>query len=74
MYKLKNTYSSLVDNISIRKSTLFCDMRLQPSQYSSVYEVHIEYKISGIPRVWLISPKVEKFNGAYPVHNYGVNA
>lgn len=39
-----------------------------------MYEIYIEYKISGIPRVWLISPKVEKFNGEYPVHNYGFDA
>lgn len=74
MLDLKSTYPKLIDGISIKNGELCCDMRLQPFSDSDIYRVRIKYKLGERPRAWILSPKIEKFNGEYPIHRYGFDA
>ena len=70
--KLQHTYAGLVELNYIEKSMLICVLNIQPSCESQVYKVKITYKLSdGAPKVWLIYPKLQKYDGIYPHHTYG---
>lgn len=69
--KLQQVYPKLIDKIFIYKNSLYCEMRLQPSENSCIYKVKIKYKLRERPKVWMIEPQVKKFNGEYPIHKYG---
>ncbi len=69
--RLSSLYGDVIDYIGIERSELLCVMRLQPSENSDVYKVKITYKISDIsPKVWLISPHMQMFEGRPPHHVY----
>lgn len=68
--ELHKTYGSLIKSSSINRSHLYCTMFLQPSKESIVYTVRIEYSISGVPKVWLINPMMERVDGKLPHHIY----
>lgn len=43
---------------SLRPGVATWEGDLQPRESSPVYRVRIEYKLSGIPRVWVLSPEL----------------
>lgn len=70
--KIRNLYGDLIESIHIVKSELICIMNLQPSEHSDMYKVKIAYKISDVsPKVWLLSPELQKVDGKAPHHVYG---
>lgn len=69
---IQQNYSGVIESISTEKNTLHCVLKLQPSMESCMYQVRIAYKLSdGFPKVWLLSPELQKVNGRYPHHIYG---
>lgn len=72
MMALRAIYSSLIDNVFIKRSELNCIMRLQPNEASIVYKVKIWFKIGFWPKVWLLEPKdLAQVDGKNPHHIYG---
>lgn len=70
--RIYQLYYNLIDFINIENSELICIMKLQPSVHSDIYTVKITYKISDVsPKVWLLSPDIQKCDGKYPHHVYG---
>ena len=76
---LISTYKNLVDECCVKNGVLVCIMRITPSPNSETYRVKIVYKLSlrngeFSPRVWLISPQMQKREGKYPKHIYATRA
>ena len=73
MADLKAKFGELSSRIYLKKSKLFCYMTLQPSSHSDKYSLKITYSLSESPKVWLLSPEVQQYNGQYPHHLYSKN-
>ena len=73
MADLKAKFGELISRIYLKKSKLFCYMTLQPSSHSDKYSLKITYSLSESPKVWLLSPEVQQYNGQYPHHLYSKN-
>lgn len=67
---LEKKFGKLIRKIYINRSKLYCYMTLQPSQYSDKYLLKITYSLSEFPKVWLLSPELQKYDGRYPHHLY----
>lgn len=67
---IEKYYGECIKSIKIKKNRLIFIMNLRPSEESQAYTVKIECKKSRRPRVWLLSPCLETFNGNLPHHLY----
>lgn len=67
---IEKYYGECIKSIKIKKSRLIFIMILRPSEESQAYTVKIECKKSKRPRVWLLFPRLETFNGNLPHHLY----
>lgn len=68
---LERTYPKLIERIDILNGVLICVLNIKPTKFSSKYKVKIHYKFSdGYPKVWLIEPKLDFFEGKRPHHLY----
>lgn len=65
---LESFYEDCIKDIKIERNKLTCIMFLRPSPESVLYEIKIECKQSGYPRVWLLSPELQKVDGKRPHH------
>ena len=65
------TYPKLVASMSKKREIVDCQMKLKPTENSRAYTVRILYKGYGSPKVWLIDPVLEHYEGEMPHHLYG---
>ena len=72
MTSVRNTYSN-VESSNITKKGFTCVMNITPSENSDTYKVEISYKYGFYPKAKLLSHKLEKRNGKYPHHIYGMD-
>ncbi len=70
---IKKCYGKCIESIKIEESRLICIINLRPCEESQAYTIKIECKKSKRPRVWLLSPCLEKVNGKLPHHLYPAN-
>lgn len=71
--ELLHRYPDLIERIVIKDGCLTCIMRLRPSCWSCEYRIEIAQKIKKQPRVWLMSPRIELYNGKKPHHIYSID-
>ena len=68
---IKSKYGPLIEFCSISNSRLSCCMSLRPAPDCEEYRILIHYKISDYsPKVWLLSPELQRVNGKRPHHIY----
>lgn len=65
------TYHDRITYISRRLDAVDCQIRLQPSEHSREYVVRVFYQIYDSPKVWLVDPDLELYEGNKPHHIYG---
>lgn len=68
----RNFDSNVLSKAFIKNSELVCVIKLKPSEESSTYIVKITCKYGKKPRAWLVSPDMQKVNGKYPHHLFGL--
>lgn len=71
--ELRRRYPDLIERIVIKDGCLTCIMKLRPSSWSCDYRIEIAQKIKQQPRVWMMSPQIELYNGKKPHHIYGID-
>lgn len=54
----------------IRRSQLTWEGRLLPAPLARDYEIKMTYKLEKVPRVSVLSPKIERRDGRLPKHLY----
>lgn len=69
---IRKTYSN-IESSTIAKKGFVCVMNITPSENSDTYKVEISYKYGFYPKAKLISHKLEKRDGKYPHHIYGMD-
>ena len=62
-----------IESSRIHKDCFEVVMNITPSENSATYKVRISYRIGGSPTALLLSPKLEKRDGKYPHHIYGID-
>lgn len=67
--KLKRTYGN-ISNVIIGKGILSFDISIRPLETSATYLVRVEYHTNFMPKAYLMSPCLAKYNGKYPHHVY----
>lgn len=72
LMSIKNTYSN-IEKISTFRNGFCCILNITPSENSDTYKVEISYKYGFYPKAKLLSHKLEKRNGKYPHHTYGMD-
>ena len=72
LLSIRNTYSN-VESSAITKKGFVCIMNITPSVNSDTYKVEISYEYGFYPKAKLLSHKLEKRNGKYPHHTYGMD-
>ena len=70
---VKNTYSNLIQNHSLKCNELVFEILLSPSENSINYLVEVHFKNNGYPVAYLIRPKLNKVNGKFPKHLYNID-
>lgn len=64
-------YGKLIVSMSKNRRIVDCLINLQPTEQSRTYTVRILYKEYGRPKVWLMEPELETYEGKKPHHLYG---
>ena len=72
LMSIKNMYSN-IESSSITKNGFTCIMNITPSENSDTYKVEISYQHGYYPKAKLLSHKLEKRNGNYPHHIFGMD-
>ena len=60
--KLKRTYGN-ISNVTIGKGKLSFDISIMPLETSATYLIRVEYHSGFIPKAYLLSPCLAKYNG-----------
>lgn len=70
---IRKTYSAIIEHSERTNNGIICIMDITPSENSDTYKVEISYRYGQYPKAKLLSHKLEKRNGEYPHHKYGID-